>query len=134
MRQFQMNAGKWFDRWGLTYTYGTSAVLEGFYNLGESVDREFLQDVASYLTTAQLDDGGWGKGFATYYNVEAVENPKSTIEQTGWSLLGLMTADQQDPVVSTISNNGSQLSFSFAKFGNLQVNSVVTGAVLFLVL
>ncbi len=90
IKKMQMDSGEWFGRWGLTYTYGITAVLQGLYDIGESMDQTFIQDSVDYLLQTQHSDGGWGEGFATYYNSEAKDITDSTIEQTAWSLLGLL--------------------------------------------
>lgn len=98
----QMDRGEWFGRWGLTYTYGTVAVLQGLFDVGESMDKNYVQRGVDFLLKTQNEDGGWGEGFATYYNFAAKEVATSTISQTAWSLLGLLVAPQIPIVQSAI--------------------------------
>ncbi len=91
LKRTQLPRGEWFGRWGLTYTYGTTAVLQGLSDLGQPLGQSFVQSGVQYLLNTQKPDGGWGEGYVTYYNFQAQDDSPSTATQTAWSLLGLMS-------------------------------------------
>lgn len=113
VQTMQMSRGEWFGRWGLTYTYGTTAVLQSLYDVGEPMDRELVYRAVDYFLSTQQKDGGWGEGISTYYNPEAKDDAKSTIEQTAWSLLGLLVAQQTPKIQDAIERGVKHLIDSF---------------------
>src|SRR5437762_7879132 len=48
LRSMQMADGKWFGRWGLTFTYGTTAVLQGLSDSNESMAQGYIRDGVNY--------------------------------------------------------------------------------------
>jgi squalene cyclase/subtilisin family serine protease len=102
LQRYQLAGGEWFGRWGLTYTYGTSAVLLALHDIGEDMDQNFVRRAVEYLLQTQQADGGWGEGFETYYNLEAKESVASTVDQTAWSLLGLLAVPKTRQIEAAI--------------------------------
>jgi subtilisin family serine protease/squalene cyclase len=102
----QLPSGGFYGRWGMTVTYGTTAVLQAVADLGEPTDQPLVTASVAALLAMQKGDGGWGEGYRTYYNVNATESVPSTVEQTAWSILGLMavpmTPDSRKAVESGV--------------------------------
>ena len=113
LQQMQMSRGEWFGRWGLTYTYGTAAVLQGLYDVGQSMSQDYVRMGVEYLLNAQQSDGGWGEGFDTYYDPDATERVDSTIDQTAWSVVGLLAAPQTPAVAAAVERG---ISFLLGKY------------------
>lgn len=95
LESLQLDNGSWFGRWGLTFTYGTAAVLMALRDLAQGGVHTSLPDVAidaavDYLLGKQHDDGGWGEGYASYYDFNAPDTAPSTVEQTAWTICGLL--------------------------------------------
>jgi len=113
LRSQQLRKGGWYGRWGMTVTYATSAVLQAVEDLGENPDQPLVRSAVQCLLTMQRTDGGWGEGFRTYYDVNAREDVKSTVEQTAWSVVGLLCVPQT-PEVRTAVERG--IGFLLAHF------------------
>jgi squalene cyclase len=128
LKQMQMDRGEWFGRWGLTYTYGTTAVLQGLHDVGEDMNREYVEMAVDYLVGAQQADGGWGEGYATYYNFAARETPPSTIEQTAWSLLGLLVVPRTPRVEQAITRGVQFLVDRYDPTGRWPESGYTAGA------
>jgi squalene-hopene/tetraprenyl-beta-curcumene cyclase len=91
----QEENGSWFGRWGTNYIYGTWSVLSAFeqlkgFDLADSVARG-----ASWLTSVQNDDGGWGESNDRYLDpARSCRGDASMPCQTAWAMLGLMAAGE----------------------------------------
>ncbi len=92
IKREQIEDGSWFGRWGVNYIYGTGAVLPALNEIGENMNKTYVQKAAHWLINKQNPDGGWGETAATYDNPELKGRGKSTASQTAWALLGLMAS------------------------------------------
>lgn len=113
LRSQQLPKGGWYGRWGMTVTYATSAVLQAIEDLGENPDQPLVTAAVRGLLAMQRADGGWGEGFRTYYDVNARENAPSTVEQTAWSVVGLLCVPQTPETRVAIERG---VAFLLAKF------------------
>lgn len=86
--------GSWFGRWGVNYVYGTSAALLA---LGEARGghREPMARAVEWLLAHQNPDGGWGEDIRSYDDVAWRGRGASTPSQTAWSVLGLLSVDDE---------------------------------------
>jgi squalene-hopene/tetraprenyl-beta-curcumene cyclase len=101
----QTERGSWYGRWGLSYLYGTSAVLVGLKAVGADLNLPFAVNGRNWLINQQNADGGWGERFSAWnqsYGISYTErSPTSTPEQTAWVIMGLLAAGMaaRDPVI-----------------------------------
>lgn len=110
LEQMQLDQGGWFGRWGLTFTYGTAAVLMALRDLaaaraaqgGAQLPPGVVESAVGYLLSKQRPDGGWGEGYPSYYDFNAQEDTPSTVEQTAWTVLGLLAVPRSDATESAI--------------------------------
>ena len=95
LSQEQEQDGSWFGRWGSNYVYGTWSVLMAFEEMKIKGDDERVKRGANWLKSVQREDGGWGEDNDSY---ETYGKPgmgyKSTIAQTAWGILGLISAGE----------------------------------------
>jgi squalene cyclase/subtilisin family serine protease len=126
--QQQLPSGGWYGRWGMTVTYGTGAVLQAIDDLGESPDQPFVQAGVRYLINKQQADGGWGEGIRSYYDVDANESAPSTVEQTAWSLVGLMSVPRTEATWRAIERGITFLTDRFDEQQGWGSGSYVVGA------
>jgi len=92
----QEKDGSWFGRWGTNYIYGTWSVLSAL-NLVEFEDKKnVIKKAIQYLENIQNVDGGWGEDGRSYDKNFVDYKIQSTISQTSWALLALMSAGQID--------------------------------------
>jgi|GEM_PF-1729718 len=110
LESMQLDNGSWFGRWGLTFTYGTAAVLSGLRDvrhLGPNarIAANVIDEATEYLLRTQQNDGGWGEDYVTYFDFTAPNNAVSTVEQTAWTVSGLL-AVRQTPEVSQAIERG----------------------------
>lgn len=98
LQRSQTAQGSWYGRWGLSYLYGTSAVLVGLHDVGADMHAPFVQKGADWLVASQNADGGWGEQFASWDAARGISytelSKKSTAEQTAWAVMGLLTDDR----------------------------------------
>jgi squalene-hopene/tetraprenyl-beta-curcumene cyclase len=96
LRGLQEPDGSWWGRWGVNYVYGSYLSIIG---LRAAKDRGLMKEVkraASWLSSVQNEDGGWGESCASYVRPELRGRGRSTASQTAWALLGLMAAGEGD--------------------------------------
>ncbi|MAZ46504.1 MAG: squalene--hopene cyclase [Rickettsiales bacterium] len=92
----QEKDGSWFGRWGTNYIYGTWSVLSAL-NLVEFEDKKnVIRKAIQFLENIQNVDGGWGEDGRSYDKNFLGYKIQSTISQTSWALLALMSAGQID--------------------------------------
>lgn len=99
----QMEDGKWYGRWGICYTYGTGAVLQGLEAVGEDMKKDYIQKAITWLREHQHGDGGWGESYLAFYEPEYAGVGFSTADQTAFALLGLLSAGE-DPRSEVVAN------------------------------
>ena len=88
----QEKDGSWFGRWGTNYIYGTWSVLSAL-NLVEFEDKKnVIRKAIQFLENIQNVDGGWGEDGRSYDKNFLGYKIQSTISQTSWALLALMSA------------------------------------------
>lgn len=83
--------GAWYGRWGVCYTYGTAAALVGLNSVHADMQAEYVRDAVAWLEGCQNDDGGWGESHLSYYYPWQAGKGDSTVEQTAWALMGLLS-------------------------------------------
>jgi squalene cyclase len=113
----QLAKGGFYGRWGMTVTYGTVAVLQAVEDLGERPDQRFVIAGVDCLLRMQKPDGGWGEGFRTYYDVNATESVPSTVEQTAWTVLGLLSVPLTEASRAAVDRG---VSYLLERFDELQ--------------
>jgi squalene-hopene/tetraprenyl-beta-curcumene cyclase len=99
LESMQLDNGSWFGRWGLTFSYGTAAVLSGLRDIAHlganaRMAANVVEESVEYLLRTQQEDGGWGEAYPTYYDFTAPNTAASTVEQTAWTVLGLLAVRQ----------------------------------------
>lgn len=85
--------GCWFGRWGVNYIYGTSGVLAALSLYSQSHQYQ-IKSGATWLTSCQNPDGGWGETCRSYDDPSLKGKGKSTASQTAWALIGLIAAGE----------------------------------------
>lgn len=91
----QRDDGSWYGRWGVTFIYGTSKVLQALEvleNRGFSTNghRKRTLDAMDWLVSCQNSDGGWGEDCRSFDQDSYCPLGRSTASQTAWALLGIM--------------------------------------------
>ena len=105
LERSQTERGSWYGRWGLSYLYGTAAVLVGLRDVEADLSAPFVQKARKWLIDQQNADGGWGEAFSAWnqsYGITYTEISKvSTVEQTAWAIMGLLAVGHpvNDPVI-----------------------------------
>jgi squalene-hopene/tetraprenyl-beta-curcumene cyclase len=98
LQRSQTEQGSWYGRWGLSYLYGTSAVLVGLHDVGADMQAPFIRKAVNWLISQENSDGGWGEVFAAWDQSQGISYTKlsktSTAEQTAWVLMALLAAGQ----------------------------------------
>ncbi|MFF8423993.1 squalene--hopene cyclase [Streptomyces sp. NPDC016566] len=89
--------GSWFGRWGVNYVYGTGSVVPALTAAGLPGSHPAIRRAVTWLESVQNDDGGWGEDLRSYkYVKEWSGRGASTASQTGWALMALLAAGEQD--------------------------------------
>lgn len=87
--------GAWWGRWGTCYTYGTSAVLTGLKAVVEDMTKPYVRKAVDWIVIHQNPDGGWGETIKSYFDSKFAGIGDSTVEQTAWSVMGLLAAGEK---------------------------------------
>lgn len=104
LKKSQRKDGSWYGRWGVTFIYGTSKVLQALEVLGKKnyplndYDRCIERSI-KWLRSCQNDDGGWGEDCRSFDTDGYCPLGISTASQTAWAMLGMMGADIKDPAL-----------------------------------
>ncbi len=86
--------GRWYGRWLINYTYCTGQVLQSLIASGEDPSRVYIRNAVKWLKKVQRPDGGWGETPESYSDPEKVSASKSTVLQTAYALIGLISAGE----------------------------------------
>lgn len=92
----QETNGAWFGRWGVNYVYGTGSVVPALTAAGLPVSHPAIRRAVTWLESVQNDDGGWGEDLRSYREEKWIGHGASTASQTGWALLALLAAGEQE--------------------------------------
>jgi squalene-hopene/tetraprenyl-beta-curcumene cyclase len=100
LQRSQTAQGSWYGRWGLSYLYGTGAVLVAMKDVKADMSAPFIQKGADWLIAAQNPDGGWGEEYAAWDAARGIVyselSKMSTSEQTAWAVMGLLNINRPD--------------------------------------
>ncbi len=96
IRETQEAEGAWWGRWGVNYIYGTWSVLCGLAAIGEDLSQPYIKRAVNWLKSRQNLDGGWGETCESYHDPQLAGIGESTASQTGWALLALMAAGEEN--------------------------------------
>jgi squalene-hopene/tetraprenyl-beta-curcumene cyclase len=88
----QESQGCWYGRWGINYIYGTWQVLQGLAAIDFPMDHPNVRRAVEWLESVQQVDGGWGESALSYDDPTWMGRGEPTASQTGWALLGLISA------------------------------------------
>ena len=92
--------GSWFGRWCVNYIYGTWQVLRGLRAIGADMSRPWVQKAADWITSVQLENGGWGETVASYDDPNLKGRGPATPSQSAWAIMALISAGRfEDPAV-----------------------------------
>jgi squalene-hopene/tetraprenyl-beta-curcumene cyclase len=92
----QQPDGSYWGRWGVNYVYGTGAVLPALIAAGVPPGDPRVADGVRWLVEHQNGDGGWGEDLRSYVEPGWAGRGTSTASQTGWALIGLLSAGERD--------------------------------------
>ena len=87
--------GCWYGRWGINYIYGTWQVLQGLAAIEFPMDHPNVRRAVEWLESVQQIDGGWGESALSYDDPSWMGRGEPTASQTGWALLGLVSAGRE---------------------------------------
>ncbi len=87
--------GCWYGRWGINYIYGTWQVLQGLAAIDFPMDHPNVRRAVDWLESVQQIDGGWGESALSYDDPSWMGRGEPTASQTGWALLGLVSAGRE---------------------------------------
>ncbi|MCC3650783.1 squalene--hopene cyclase [Streptomyces sp. S07_1.15] len=92
----QEPSGAWFGRWGVNHLYGTGSAVPALVAAGVPAEHPAIRRAVDWLTSVQNEDGGWGEDLRSYPDPEWIARGESTASQTGWALLALLSAGEED--------------------------------------
>lgn len=95
LKSSQREDGSWYGRWGVTFIYGTSKVLQALRVLEKSNfpvknNIELIEKSIRWFQSIQNEDGGWGEDCSSFDRNKYCPLGSSTASQTAWAVLGLM--------------------------------------------
>ncbi|MFI1953380.1 squalene--hopene cyclase [Streptomyces xinghaiensis] len=92
----QEPSGAWFGRWGVNHLYGTGSAVPALVAAGVPAEHPAIRRAVDWLNSVQNEDGGWGEDLRSYPDPEWIARGESTASQTGWALLALLAAGEED--------------------------------------
>ncbi|MGF1579539.1 MAG: squalene--hopene cyclase [Gemmataceae bacterium] len=92
----QDERGCWIGRWGVNYIYGTWQVLVGLATVGFDMQHPMVRRGVEWLKQVQQPRGGWGETCGSYDDPGLAGQGEPTPSQTGWALLGLLAAGEEN--------------------------------------
>jgi squalene-hopene/tetraprenyl-beta-curcumene cyclase len=104
LKKSQRKDGSWYGRWGVTFIYGTSKVLQSLEVLQKQGYplkgfEKSVKESLEWLKAVQNDDGGWGEDCRSFDTDAYCPLGESTASQTAWAMLGMMENGTNDPAV-----------------------------------
>nr|QEV81990.1 oxidosqualene cyclase [Scutellaria barbata] len=99
IESIQLSDGSWYGSWGICYTYGTWFGIRGLIKGGKTYKNSLhVRKACEFLLSKQLSSGGWGESYLSsqdkiYTNIG---KNKSHIVSTGWAMLALIEAGQEN--------------------------------------
>lgn len=97
LKRTQRHDGSWYGRWGVNHIYGTWSALCSLNAAGIEPEAPEIRKAVSWLLSIQNEDGGWGEGGDSYkLEYDGHEHCESSVSQTAWALLALMSAGEVD--------------------------------------
>lgn len=97
IRKAQNEDGSWYGAWGICYTYAGMFALEAFNSVGRTYDSDAtVKKGCDFLIAKQRSDGGWSESMKSCETHSYVNNNKSLVVQTAWSVIGLLLAEYPD--------------------------------------
>ena len=88
--------GCWEGRWGVNYIYGTWQVLVGLKQIGCDMAMPMVRKAVAWLKSVQQVNGAWGESCRSYDDPAWAGKGEATASQTGWALLGLIAAGEDE--------------------------------------
>lgn len=97
IRRSQNDDGSWYGAWGVCYTYASMFALEAFNSIGATYQNDrAVKRGCDFLIAKQMADGGWSESMKSCETHSYVNNNKSLVVQTAWSVIGLLLAEYPD--------------------------------------
>ncbi|KOM54114.1 hypothetical protein LR48_Vigan10g000600 [Vigna angularis] len=99
IENIQASDGSWYGSWGVCFTYGAWFGVKGLIAAGKSFSNcPSLRKACEFLLSKQLPSGGWGESYLSCQNkvYSNLEGNRSHVVNTGWAMLALIDAGQDD--------------------------------------
>ncbi|KAG2668067.1 hypothetical protein I3760_15G143200 [Carya illinoinensis] len=103
LEKIQASDGSWYGSWGVCFTYGTWFGVKGLVAAGKNFNNcSSIRKACDFLLSKQLPSGGWGESYLSCQNkvYTNIEGNRSHVVNTGWAMLALIDArqDERDPI------------------------------------
>ena len=101
LQHTQQSDGSWRGVWGVQFIYGTFFGIRGLLAAGVPASDPSIRLACRWLIDRQLADGGWGEHASGCKTGQYVEDERSQVIQTAWSLIALLEATDPDWIAIT---------------------------------